>query len=111
VNSILSVGLVVGALAMSGAFVWLAILSALARMLVYLLCTVALLKVRAGAPKRKRAPAETLMRWAAPAIAASLCIWAIAQAKLDAWVFLGAFAAAGSLLYALSRWRLVAKPS
>jgi amino acid transporter len=104
VNSILVFGLIVGALSMSGAFVWLAIMSSLARMIVYLICTAALIKLRRDAPKRERPLGETIVRWAAPALAAGLCLWAIAQAKPDAWLFLTAFVGVGCVLYVLSRW-------
>jgi amino acid transporter len=103
VNSILVFGLIVGALSMSGAFVWLAIMSSLARMIVYLICTAAVIKLRRAAPKRRRPVGETIIRWTAPPLAAGLCIWAITQAKPDAWLFLAAFAGAGCLLFAFGR--------
>jgi basic amino acid/polyamine antiporter, APA family len=102
-NSIVVVGVIAGALAISGAFVWLAIMSALARMIIYLTCTAALVKLRRDAPQ----PVEgrRVLRWIAPAVAVGLCIWAGAQAEMNAWLVLAAFAAAGTLLYAVSRWR------
>lgn len=100
-NSILAFGAVAGVLAVSGAFVWLAIMSSLARMLVYLICTGALVKLRSGGPEAHR----TALGWIAPAAAAALCIWAAAQASGEAWVFLLGFVAAGTGLYALARWR------
>jgi amino acid transporter len=103
VNSILVVGVIAGALAMSGAFVWLAVMSALARMIIYLTCTAALVKLRRDAPEP--AAKGRVLRWAAPVIAAGLCFWAGAQAELKSWAVLAAFAAAGTLLYALGRWR------
>lgn len=105
VNSIVVVGLIVGALAASGAFVWLAIMSSLARMLIYLVSTAALLKLRRDAPKQQRPLPQTLLRWTAPVVAAGLCVWAATQAKPDAWAVLGAFVLAGTALYALTRWR------
>jgi amino acid transporter len=111
VNSILALGLIVGAVAASGAFVWLAVVSTLARMVVYLLCTAALLKVRTQSRNEKRAPGHLLLRWAAPALAGGLCLFAMTQAKPDAWAFLAGFAVAGTGLYGLSRWRGLAKAS
>jgi amino acid transporter len=111
VNSILSFGILVAALAISGAFVWLAIISSLARIIVYVICVAALLKVRRDAPAQPRALAQTLVRWFAPALAAAFCLWAIAQAKPDAWLFLAVFTAAGGALYALTRRRRAAKPA
>lgn len=103
VNSILFFGVAVGALAMSGAFVWLAVMSSLARMVIYLVCTGALVKLRRDAPAPTGAPLP--LRWAAPVLAAALCVWAMAQASGEAWLFLLGFTAAGSALYALARWR------
>ncbi len=95
-NAILFTGLLAGALAVSGAFVWLAIVSSLSRMFVYLLCAGALpvLKRREG----KLTP-KTLI---APLLAAALCIFAIAQAKADAWILLGCLAFVGVVLHAVA---------
>ena len=105
VNSILIVGVIIGALAATGAFVWLAIMSALARMLIYLCSTAALLKLRRDTPPAPRPLPQILLRWVAPVVAAGLCLWAVTQAKADAWMFLGAFVLVGTALYALARWR------
>ncbi|HYD88401.1 MAG TPA: APC family permease [Vitreimonas sp.] len=104
-NSILLMGVIGGALAVSGAFIWLAAMSALARMVVYLTCIAALPKLRGEAPKQQRGAASHVWRMAAPLAAAALCLWAVAQAELDAWQFIAGFAAFGTLLYLLSRWR------
>lgn len=104
-NSILLMGVIGGALAVSGAFVWLAAMSALARMVVYLTCIAGLPKLRAAAPKETRGAGSHVWRMAAPIAAGALCLWAMAQAKLDAWQFIAAFAAFGTLLYLFSRWR------
>lgn len=104
-NSILFFGVVVGALALSGAFVWLAVMSALARMVIYLVCTGALLKLRREAPAPARNLPARLLGWIAPPLAALLCVWAMAQASGQAWAFLAGFCLAGAALYALARWR------
>lgn len=104
-NSIVFFGVVVGALAMSGAFVWLAVMSALARMVIYLVCTGALLKLRRDAPAPATGLGARALRWITPALAALLCVWAMAQASGEAWAFLAGFALVGSALYALARWR------
>jgi basic amino acid/polyamine antiporter, APA family len=104
-NSIVFFGVVVGALAMSGAFVWLAVMSALARMVIYLVCTGALIKLRRDAPAPAPGLAARAGRVITPLLAALLCVWAMAQASVEAWVFLAGFTLAGSALYALARWR------
>jgi len=102
-NSILFFGVIGGALAMSGAFVWLAIMSALARLLVYLACALAALKLRRDAPGPK--PVWGVVGRIAPVAAVALCVWAIAQAEPRAWIFVAGFLAVGLALYALARWR------
>jgi hypothetical protein len=74
-------------------------------MIIYLACTAALLKLRRAAPQAVKGAGRRLVRILAPLVAAALCIWAAAQAKLDAWAVLAVFAAIGAVLYALNRWR------
>lgn len=105
VNSIVFFGVVAGALAMSGAFVWLAVMSALARMVIYLVCTGALVKLRREAPMPVQGVAAAVLHWVAPLAAGVLCVWAMTQASGEAWTFLIGFALAGTALYALARWR------
>jgi amino acid transporter len=104
-NSILAMGLIGGVLAASGAFVWLAIMSSLARLIVYLVGIAALPKLRATHPRVERGLASHIGRFVIPLVAAALCIWAAAQAKPDSWAFVAAFALVGALLYVVSRWR------
>lgn len=93
-NSILFLGLLATALALSGGFVWLAVVSTLSRMIVYGVTAATLLRGGAGG------------LWPALAAAAvAACLWLAAQADAVAWATLGALAAAGLLLYALGRSR------
>ena len=96
-NSILAFGAVAMLLAMSSAFVWLAAMAALARMFVYLVCMGALL--------RQARTAHGLWGYALAGVGAGLCIWAIAQAKPDAWIFLATFSALGAAVYVIARRR------
>lgn len=95
-NSILFFALVVGALAVSGSFVWLAVVSTLARMIVYAVTIAAL-------PRAPGRPPLTLVRYLIGAIGIAVCIWAAAQADAKAWATLAALAGAGLLLYAIAR--------
>lgn len=104
-NSIALYVVIAGALATSGAFVALAVMSSLARMLLYLLCTAALLKLRRGEAPAKHALGALALRYGAPLVTVVLCVWAAAQAEWDAWRVLGAFVLGGTLLFALVRWR------
>jgi amino acid transporter len=95
-NSILFFALAVAALAISGSFVWLAVVSTLARMIVYAVAIAALLR----APNR---PRLTAVHYLLGAIGIAVCVWAAAQADTKAWLTLGALAGAGLLLYAVAR--------
>lgn len=101
-NSIVFFAIVAGALAISGSFVWLAVVSTLARMIVYAVTIAALPR----APQRPRlTPANYVIGLAGIAV----CFWTAAQADSKAWITLGALAAAGLLLYAVAAlpWRRV----
>lgn len=98
VNSILFMGLLGLALALSGSFVWLAVVSTLARLVVYAASIAALPAARRKAGGKAGA-AERL------AIAGGLavCAWAAAQSEAASWAALGGLLAAGLLLYAAAR--------
>jgi amino acid transporter len=91
-NSILFMGLVAAALALPGRFEWLAILSTLARLIVYVLCLFALIRIVRG-------PGAWLL--ALPGLA--VCGWAAAQSPARSWAMLAGAVAVGLLLYALAR--------
>jgi amino acid transporter len=93
-NSIAFLAMVAGLLAVSGSFVWLAVVSTLARMIVYAVTIAAL-------PRAPERPRLTLWHWLSGGAGIAICAWAAAQADLKAWVTLGALALAGLLLFAL----------
>jgi len=95
VNSIAFLAAVTAVLAVSGSFVWLAVVSTLARMFVYSVTIAAL----PWAPER---PRISLLWWVAGAVGVAICAWAAAQADAKAWLTLGALAAGGLLLYVLA---------
>lgn len=92
VNSILFIGALALVLALTGSFVWLAIVSTLARLVVYGTCILTLPKARPGAAS-----------WVLAAAGLAVCIWAAAQSKWESWAMLGGFLVAGFLLYGLAR--------
>ena len=92
-NSVLFTGLVVAALAISGSFVWLAIVSTLARLAVYSLCIAALPRAMRPGP----------MVWAMMAAGLAVCAWVAAQSKWESWAALAAAVIAGLLLYLVAR--------
>lgn len=92
-HSILFMGLAGVALGVTGSFVWLAIVSTLARLVVYAISISAL-------PKTEQAGAGT---WAMIVAALAVCLWAAAQSQWSSWAMLGALLVMGLLLYALAR--------
>jgi amino acid transporter len=97
-NSILTVGCVGLALALSGTFVTLAVISTVSRLFAYLACIAAIprLDVRDG---NVRLVGSILL----PLAAAALCLWAASQSRADEWRAFVAFLLAGSLLYLMAR--------
>jgi len=94
-NSIVFFALVAGVLAISGSFVWLAVVSTLARMIVYAVAIAAL-------PRSPKPPRLTATHYATGAVGIGVCIWAAAQADAKAWLTLAALVGAGLLLYVLA---------
>jgi basic amino acid/polyamine antiporter, APA family len=92
-NSILFMTVVVAALSLTGSFVWLAVVSTLARMIIYI-ATIAALPLVEGRPLL------TTAHWISGAAGIAICLWGVAQATSDSWWTLIALSAAGLLLYA-----------
>ena len=97
-NSIFFLALVTAILAVTGSFVWLAVVSTLARMFVYAITIAAL----SHAPSR---PPVLPWHWLSGGIGIAVCAWAAAQADMKAWLTLGALGAAGLLLFILASAR------
>jgi hypothetical protein len=97
--SILLYGLSAMALALSGTFVFLAVVSALARLFAYLGCI-------AAAPRLDRL-FGTRRGWlrgvVLPVVGALLCLWAMTQTTTKEWQLVGLLALAGAGLYFLAR--------
>jgi amino acid transporter len=106
-NSIAFMGALIAALALSGSFVWLAVVSTLARMFVYSISIASLAVVPAEAgPSPLGAPAfagATAGFMIVPAVA--VCVWAAAQTAWPSWRMLLILVAAGTILYAIARRR------
>jgi amino acid transporter len=91
-NSILFLALTGILLAVSGSFVWLAVVSTLARLFVYGASIAVLPSVKGSA-----------LNWLLAAGGLTVCIWAAAQSKAESWWMLGYFVLGGFLLYGLAR--------
>lgn len=98
-NSILFMGGAGALLAVSGSFVWLAVVSTLARLVVYSACLAAL-------PSTERRAEGQAAIWIAAVIPGLLvCLWAASQSAWPAWRTLFLLLAAGLVLYAIARRR------
>ena len=101
-NSVLFMGAVGLTLALSGSFVWLAAMSTAVRLLVYMsvILTLPRLKKNIGeAEDQFQLPGGMTI----PVIALLLCLWLTTHASLKSWLTMLAFAAIGTVLYALNR--------
>jgi APA family basic amino acid/polyamine antiporter len=96
-NSVLFMGALVTGLALTGSFVWLAVVSTLARLFVYGASIAAL-----PAQRRRLGRPVGLLLYATVVGGLAICLWAGAQSKSESWLMLGALLAAGLVLYALA---------
>jgi amino acid transporter len=95
-NSISFLALLTAALALLGSYVWLAVVSTLARLIIYAITIAA----------RSRAPGQPNLGLPMRLLGVAgiaLCAWGATQADAQAWMTLGALAVAGALLYALAK--------
>ena len=97
-NSILFMGLVIAALAISGSFIWLAVVSTLARLFVYAISIAAL-----PATRRASGLAAGPVTLILVAGGLGVCLWAAAQSTAQSWAALAGAVAAGLLLFLLAR--------
>ncbi|MFN3943505.1 MAG: APC family permease [Allosphingosinicella sp.] len=97
-RSILFMGALGILLALTGSFVWLAVVSTLARLIVYSASIAALPAAERAAGGRTGAGGALLM-FAGIAV----CLWAAFQSRFDSWAMLAGLLVLGLLLYAVAR--------
>ena len=97
-NSILFMGVLTTFLAISSSFVWLAVVSTLARLIVYSASIAAL-----PAARRNSGQAMAASLYPAMAGAFAVCLWAALQSEWPAWRMLIALVVIGAILYAVAR--------
>jgi amino acid transporter len=115
-NSIAFMGALIALLALTGSFVWLAVVSTLARMFVYSISIASLalpvVPAQAGTPggeEHRRlsptgAPAYAgATTWIMILAAIAICVWAASQSSWPSWRKLLILVAAGTALYAAAR--------
>jgi len=100
-NSILFYAVLGLVLALSGSFVWLAVVSTLARLLSYIL-GVAALPVLEKRIEKTEGQFQLPGGYFIPALALLLCLWLVSFAAMTAWLTTAGFFALGSALYLAS---------
>jgi amino acid transporter len=97
-NSIVAVGVIGLAMALSGTFVTLAVISTVSRLFAYIACIAAI--PRLDQKEGRIRPVKGILL---PAAAAALCIWAAAQSQPAEWQAFNVFLLVGTFLYLASR--------
>jgi len=103
-NSILFYAVLGLVLALSGSFIWLAVVSTLARLLSYIL-GVAALPVLEKRIEKTEGQFHLPGGYFIPALALLLCLWLVSFASMTAWLTTAGFFALGSVLYLASARR------
>lgn len=101
-RSVIFFGAAAFALAAYGSFAWLASMSVLSRLLIYLLCIAAIPRLRSKFGEdqaRFHLPGGYLI----PFCGAAVCVWLLSQVSLDAVMSTALFLAVGTVLYLLAR--------
>lgn len=103
-HSILFLGIAAAILSLTGGFVWLAIVSVLSRMLVYLVCILSLLKLRrrhdwSKAELKSKRGIKQLWSVLLPWVALVIIALVITQSSWQAWSMLAAQILSGFVLY------------
>ena len=101
-NAIVAYGGLATLLALSGGFVWLAAMSTVVRLLVYMAVVSTLPRLQQQMPGDEgkfQLPGGMTI----PVLAFALSLWLLTHASLKSWVFTGGFILAGFVVYALVR--------
>ncbi len=100
--SILMMGGMALTLALTGSFVKLALASSVVRLLGYIICIASLPSIRRNADVASRRNAFRLKGgYAIPGMALAVCIWLLAQSKLESWIAVIILLSIGWIFYAL----------
>jgi amino acid transporter len=103
-NSIIAFGVLGLALALSGTFIWLAVMSTMVRLATYALTIAAIPRLEKTIPEEDgqfQLPGGFVI----PALGLLICAWLSSQASLNSWLAMLAFAVVGTLLYLFTRKR------
>jgi amino acid transporter len=101
-NSIIAFGVLGLALALSGTFIWLAVMSTMVRLATYALTIAAIPRLEKTIPEEDgqfQLPGGFVI----PALGLLICAWLSSHASLNSWLAMLAFAVVGTLLYLFTR--------
>jgi len=103
-NAIGSYAVFAALLALSGGFVWLAVISTLVRLMVYVL-VIATLPVLQRRGAGEATPFRLPGGYSIPLLAVLLSAWLMSHAPPESWAGMAAFMALGTLIYGAARRR------
>ena len=104
-NAILVMGVMALVLGLSSNFVSLAVGSSVVRLLGYIVCIASLPAIRRKADAETRRKAYRLPGgYAIPIAALGICVWLVAQSKVDDWIRVSVLLAVGLALYLLENY-------
>ena len=106
-NSVMFMGGLAAALALSGSFVRLAIASSLTRMITYVVCIAALPVIKGKADHATIAKAFKIPGgYTIPLVAFVLCLWLASHSSTESWQLVAIMLAVGLVLYWLEQQRI-----
>jgi APA family basic amino acid/polyamine antiporter len=101
-RSILVMGGMALTLALTGSFVKLALASSVVRLLGYIVCIASLPAIRRNADEAARQKAYRLKGgYTIPVIGLGICLWLLAQSKMDSWIAVAILLTIGWVFYAI----------
>jgi len=111
-RSIMVMGGMALTLALTGSFVKLAIASSVVRLLGYIVCIASLPAIRRNADEAARQKAYRLKGgYTIPIIGLGVCLWLLAQSKVESWIAVGILLGIGWIFYAIENWTTSRSPS
>ena len=106
-NSIMFLGGMSLILALSGSFVVLAVATTLTRLIVYVVCIVALPVIKGNADIKTIERAYRIKGgYTIPLIGLALCLWMISFSEAKSWILVGILLVVGLVIYSLEQLRI-----
>ena len=110
-RSIILMGTMALALALTGSFVKLAIASSVVRLLGYIVCIASLPAIRRNADSEARQRAFRLKGgYTIPLVGLLICVWLLAQSKSESWIAVAMLLGVGWIFYAAAQFARFRRP-